>query len=70
MGITMLNDKGSNDLDLDLHHNNNNNNDNNNNNNRTERRNSRFFAISSLRRKLSPTSTLKWPRAQSCANHV
>ena len=32
-----------------------------NNNNRTERRNSRFVAISSLRHKLSPTRALKWP---------
>ena len=29
--------------------------------NRIERRNSRFFTISSLRRELSPTRTLKWP---------
>ena len=42
-------------------------NNNNNNNNTTtttnhiERRNSRFFAISSLRCKPSPTGTLKWP---------
>ena len=45
--------------------NNNNNNDNNNNNNdnnnRIERRNSRLFTISSLRREPSPTRTLKWP---------
>ena len=32
-----------------------------NNNNRIERRNSRFFTISSLRRELSPTRMLKWP---------
>ena len=38
----------------------------NNNNNRIQRRNSRFLTISSLRRKLSPTHTLKWPRH----NHV
>ena len=38
-----------------------NNNNNNNNNNRTERCNSRFFTISSLRREPSPTRTLKWP---------
>ena len=35
--------------------------DNNNNNNRTERGNSRFSTISSLRRELTPTRTLKWP---------
>ena len=34
---------------------------NNNNNNRIQRRNSRFFTISSLRREASPTRTLKWP---------
>ena len=34
----------------------------NNNNNHIQRCNSRFFAISSLRRELSPTCTLKWPR--------
>ena len=34
---------------------------NNTNNNRIERRNSRFFTISSLRREPSPTRTLKWP---------
>ena len=33
----------------------------NNNNDSIEKRNSRFFTISSLRRKLSPTCTLKWP---------
>ena len=33
----------------------------NNNNNRNSRRNSIFFTISSLRRELSPTRTLKWP---------
>ena len=40
------------------------NNDNNNNdsNNRIQRHYSRFFTISSQRRKLSPTRTLKWPR--------
>ena len=37
------------------------NNNNSNNNNRIQRRNSRFFTISSLRRELSPTRTLKWP---------
>ena len=42
------------------HHNNNNNN--NNNNNRIERRNSRFFTISSLLREPSLTRTLNWPR--------
>ena len=36
-------------------------NNNNNNNNRIQRRYSRFFAISSQRRELSPTRTLKWP---------
>ena len=40
----------------------NNNINNNNNNNRTERRYSRFLTISSQRRELSPTHTLKWPR--------
>ena len=42
--------------------------DNNNthNNNRTERRNLRFFTLSSQRRELSPTHTLKWPGR----NHV
>ena len=39
-----------------------NNNNNNNNNNRVERRYSRFFSISSQRRELFPTRTLKWPR--------
>ena len=34
---------------------------NNNNNNRILRRFSRFFTISSQRRELSPTRTLKWP---------
>ena len=33
-----------------------------NNNTHTERCNSRFFTISSLRREPSPTCTLKWPR--------
>ena len=37
------------------------NNNDNNNNNRIRRRNSRCFTISSLRRELSPTRTLKWP---------
>ena len=32
------------------------------NNNRIQRRYSRFFTISSQRRELSPTRTLKWPR--------
>ena len=42
--------------------NNNNNNDNNHNNNhRIEKCDLRFFTISSLRRELSPTRTLKWP---------
>ena len=36
-------------------------NNDNNNNNRIERRKSTFFTISSLRRNLSPTRTLKWP---------
>ena len=35
--------------------------DHNNNNNRIQRRYSRFFTISSQRRELSPTRTLKWP---------
>ena len=39
----------------------NNNNNNNNNNNRIRKRYSRFFTISSERRELSPTRTLKWP---------
>ena len=46
-------------------------NNNNNNNNRTERRNSRLFTISSLRREPSPTRTLKWPgrdRVQTTCN--
>ena len=34
---------------------------NNDNNNCSERRNSGFFTISSLRRELLPTRTLKWP---------
>ena len=34
----------------------------NNNNNRIQRRHSRFFTVSSQRRELSPTRTLKWPR--------
>ena len=50
----------------ELNDNNNDNNNNttttNNNNNRIQRRYSRFFTISSQRRKLSPTRTLKWPR--------
>ena len=41
-----------------------------NDNNRIQRRKSRFFTISSLRRELSPTRTLKGALAQSCANHV
>ena len=44
---------------LQYHHYNNNNN--NNNNNWFERRDSICFTISSLRCKLSPTCTLKWP---------
>ena len=41
-----------------------------NNNNRTQRRNSRFFTISSLRREPSACNTYaKVARAQSCANH-
>ena len=36
-------------------------NNNNDNNDCTEGRKSRFFAISSMRRELSPTCTLKWP---------
>ena len=44
------------------HSNNNSNNNNNNNNNRIQRRYSRFFTVSSQRRELSPTRTLKWPR--------
>ena len=48
---------------LGFNNNNNNNNyNNNNNNNHTKRRNSRFFTISSLRRELSPTCKLLWPR--------
>ena len=39
-----------------------NNNNNNNNNNNIQRRCSRLFTISSQRRELSPTRTLKWPR--------
>ena len=46
---------------LSLQHNNDNNN-----NNQIEMHTSRFFAISSLCRKLSPTHTLKWP----WRNHV
>ena len=38
------------------------NSNNNHNNNRIQRRNSRFVTISSLRRELSPTRMLKWPR--------
>ena len=38
------------------------NNNNNDDNNRTERRNSRLFTITPLRREPSPTRTLKWPR--------
>ena len=37
-------------------------NNNNNDNNRIQRRNLRFFSISSLHRKLSTARTLKWPR--------
>ena len=48
----------NNDDDNDDDNNNNNNNDN---NNRIQRRNLRFFTISSLRREPSPTRTLKWP---------
>ena len=46
-------------LNLQKDHNNKNNN--NNNNNLIQRRYSRFFTISSQRRELSPTRTLKWP---------
>ena len=48
------------------------NNNNNNNNNRIQRRYSRFFTISSQRRELSPTRTLKWPGTcnTSSAYHV
>ena len=42
----------------------------NNNNNSIQRRYSRFFTISSQRRELSPTRTLKWPGRNTCANHV
>ena len=45
----------------DDHDDSNNNNNNNNNNNCTERHNSGFFTISSLRLELSPIHTLKWP---------
>ena len=45
-------------------HNNNNNNNNSNNNNRIQRRNSRFFTLSSLRSEPSPTRTLKWSPGQ------
>ena len=66
------NDKNNNHNDNNNNNNssndNNNNNNNNNNdddddddNNRIERHNSRIFSISSLRRKLSHTHTLKWP---------
>ena len=41
---------------------NNNNNNDNDNNDRIQSSISRFFTISSLRRELSPTRTLKWPR--------
>ena len=44
---------------------------NNNNNNHIQRRYSRFFTISSRRRELSPTRTLKWPglnRVQTTCN--
>ena len=54
-----------------VNNNNNNNNDNNDNNNRIQRRYSRFFTISSLRRELSPTRTHKWPgrnRVQTMCN--
>ena len=40
-------------------------NNNNNNNNCIQRRHSRFFTISSQRRELSPTCTLKWPGRNS-----
>ena len=54
----------------DLTYYNNNNNNNNKNNNLIQKRNSRFFTISSLRREPSPTRRLTWPgRVQSCANH-
>ena len=46
---------------LYVNNNNNNNNNNNSNNNCIQRRYSRFFTISSQRRELSPTCTLKWP---------
>ena len=39
----------------------NNNNSDNNNSNHIQRRNSRFFTVSSLRSELSPIHTLKWP---------
>ena len=46
-----------------------NNNNNNNVDNRIEKRNSAFITISSLRRKLSPPRTLKWP-LRSHVQHV
>ena len=61
-----------------IHNNNNNNNNdnnnnnvnNNNNNNSIQRCNCRFLTISSLRRELSPTRTLKWPGVIMCKPHA
>ena len=35
---------------------------------RIQRCNSRFYTIFSLRRELSPTHMLKWPRSNQCAS--
>ena len=51
----------SNNDDDDNYNNNDNNNNNDDDHNRIQRRNSRFLTISSLRRELSHTRTLKWP---------
>ena len=60
VGMLNNNNNNNNDDDDDDDDNNNNNNNNDNDNNHIQRRNSRFLTISSLRRELSPTRTLKW----------
>ena len=60
----------SNDYDKNNYHQNNNNNNKNNNNSGIERCNLIISTTSSVRCKLSPTCTLKWPWHKSCENHV
>ena len=64
--LSLNNNNSSNNNDNNNHHNHNNN------NNRIQRRYSRFFTFSSLRREPSLTRTLKWPgrkRVESRAAH-